>query len=60
MCNEMKLKHCPFCGSHNVRIIKKYHVIILCHDCNACFRKLLDDDEKKVIELWNRRNENNV
>lgn len=57
------LKPCPFCGSENI-IVKGYplkvayrgqrHYFVMCHDC-GCQTKKLYGDERKVIEIWNRR-----
>ena len=57
------LKPCPFCGSKNV-LIKGYPIkvvyhgqreyFVICHDCGGQTKRLYGN-ERKVIELWNRR-----
>ena len=52
---EIKLKPCPFCGSHNLNcVVKEYCCYVQCNDCGANGGKRIMDGEK-AVEAWNKR-----
>lgn len=54
------LKPCPFCGKRILGRQPRYDPLGTDDDyyviqCDYCGAMIYDDDEKTVIELWNRR-----
>lgn len=59
---EIKLKHCPFCGSKVRRVIGMYGVnFFKCTGCGATVsfdNAYYNTHKNEAIKAWNRRTEN--
>lgn len=57
---EIKLKPCPFCGSHNVSIIEPHgddmYTRITCDDCDVMLKFMSEHSSVKAAGKWNTRN----
>ena len=63
MSEKIKLKPCPFCGSHDIEIkqVIQDSWMIHCHQCHAAVQFLKNEcwssKTHAVIASWNRRAE---
>ena len=58
MCEKIKIKKCPFCGSNaDVEKSSVYDVIIMKCTGVGCYTKMscVTDDVNEAIEKWNKR-----
>jgi Lar family restriction alleviation protein len=56
--SEIKLKPCPFCGSHNVHLFPGYYNYADCIVCTNCKAKFQTDKymtDEQMSEAWNKR-----
>ena len=63
--SEVKLKHCPFCGSSNLKLYTKeddggYNGFVRCMSCDALLGEfvhyiLKKECEAGIVKLWNKR-----
>ena len=59
----MKIKPCPFCGNKDVYTLPVYdskgyytdRFRVVCEECNISFECGDGNQEKAVIEAWNKR-----
>ena len=52
-----QLKNCPFCGSEYVEISGFLVPFVHCSECGAIVSFYDKDNNEKLIQAWNKRND---